>query len=230
MSITMRINGNEVIAENDMTILEVAQQNDIYIPRLCYHPSLGSSHGIKPVEKIYRDDGEYKNDGSGHKDGFSGCRLCLVEVKGQEGLLTSCDTVVEEGMQVDSETDAVKEARRDNLAEILRDHPHACLQCAQNEGCSITQCSTNVPEDERCCPLLGHCELQKIAQYIGIKQDLSKYVFKDLPKHKNEPLFERDTNLCVSCLRCVRACRELRGVDALGFVFNKDKVFVGRNY
>jgi len=114
MSITMRINGNEVIAENDMTILEVAQQNDIYIPRLCYHPSLGSSHGIKPVEKIYRDDGEYKNDGSGHKDGFSGCRLCLVEVKGQEGLLTSCDTVVEEGMQVDSETDAVKEARRDS--------------------------------------------------------------------------------------------------------------------
>jgi len=227
MNITIKINDNEIKAEKGMTILETAEHNDIYIPRLCYHPSLGSSHGQKPVETIFREDGKYQNDGSGPEDGFSGCRLCLVEVKGQEGLLTSCDTVVEEGMQVDSETDAVKEARRDNLAEILRDHPHACLQCAQHEGCSITQCSTNVPEDERCCPLLGHCELQKIAQYIGIKQDLSKYVFKDLPKHKNEPLFERDTNLCVSCLRCVRACRELRGVDALGFVFNKDKVFVG---
>jgi NADPH-dependent glutamate synthase beta subunit-like oxidoreductase len=223
----MRINGNEVKAEKGMTILEAAQLNDIYIPRLCYHPSLGSSHGQKPVEVIYREDGEYRDDGSGPKEGFPGCRLCLVEIKGHKDLVTSCDTVVEEGMEVNSEADTVKEARRDSLAEILRDHPHACLQCAQQEGCSITQCSTNVPEDERCCPLLGHCELQKIAQYVGIRQDLSKYVFKDLPKHKNEPLFERDDNLCVSCLRCVRACCELRGVEALGFVFNKDKVIVG---
>jgi len=227
MSIAMRINGNEAKAEKGMTILEAAQQNEIYIPRLCYHPSLGSSHGLKPVEKIYRDDGEYKNDDSGSKDGFSGCRLCLVEIKGQKDLVTSCDTIAEDGMEINSETDAVKEARKDNLAEFLRDHPHACLQCAQQEGCSRTQCSTNVPEDERCCPLLGHCELQKIAQYVGIRQDLTKYVFKDLPKHKDEPLFERDDNICISCLRCVRACRELRGVDALGFVFNKDKVYVG---
>ncbi len=227
MSITLKINDNEVKAEKGMTILEAAQQNDIYIPRLCYHPSLGSSHGQKPVESVFREDGEYKNDGSGPKEGFSGCQLCLVEIKGKEGLITSCDTEVEEGMEVNSETDAVKDARRNNLSEILREHPHACLQCAQQDGCSRTQCSTNVPEDERCCPLLGFCELQKIAQYIGIRQDLTKYVFQDLPKHNNEPLFESDYNLCVSCLRCVRACRELRGVDALGFVFNKDKAVVG---
>jgi NADPH-dependent glutamate synthase beta subunit-like oxidoreductase len=227
MSITIRINGNEIKAEKDMTILEAAEHNDIYIPRLCYHPSLGSSHGLKPVEKIYRDDGEYKNDGSGPKDGFPGCRLCLVQIKGQKDLVTSCDTKIEQGMEIDTETDAVKEARRDNLSEILRDHPHACLQCAQQDGCSRTQCSTNVPENERCCPLLGHCELQKIAQYIGIKQDLTKYVFKDLPTHKNEPLFESDYNYCISCLRCVRACRELRGIETLGFVFKDDKAIVG---
>ena len=227
MSITLSINGNKVKAEKGMTILEAADQADIYIPRLCYHPSLGSSHGLKPVETIFREDGEYRDDGSGPEDGFPGCRLCLVEIKGHNDLVTSCDTVVKEGMDVDSETEAVREARRNNLAEILKDHPHACLQCAQQEGCSRTQCSTNVPEDERCCPLLGHCELQKIAQYIGIRQDLSRYVFKDLPKHKNEPLFESDYNYCISCLRCVRACRELRGVDALGFVFKKDKAIVG---
>ena len=227
MSISIRINRNEIKAEKGMTVLEAAQENDIYIPRLCYHPSLGSSHGLKPVKVIYRDNGEFKDDGSGPKDGFSGCRLCLVEIKGHKDLFTSCDTVIEEGMEINSETDIVKEARRNNLVEILRDHPHACLQCAQQEGCSRTQCSTNVPEDERCCPLLGHCELQKVALYIGIRQDLTKYVFKDLPKHENEPLLKRDDNLCISCLRCVRACRELRGVEALGFVFQKDKIIVG---
>lgn len=227
MSISIMINGNEVIAEKSMTILEAAEKSDIYIPRLCYHPSLGSSHGLKPVEKIYRDDGEHKNDGSGPKDGYSGCRLCLVEIKGQKDLVTSCDTEIKEGMVIDSETDTIKEARRNNLSKILRDHPHACLQCAQQDGCSRTQCSANVPEDERCCPLLGHCELQKISQYICIKQDLTKYVFKDLPKHKNEPLFETDYNFCISCLRCVRACRELRGIETLGYVFNKEKTIVG---
>ncbi|KYK25493.1 hypothetical protein AYK25_05330 [Thermoplasmatales archaeon SM1-50] len=227
MSLTIQINNTKFTAEEGMTILEVAQLNDIYIPRLCYHPNLGSSHGLKPVESIYRDDGNYRDDGSGPEEGFQGCRLCLVEIKGYENLSTSCDTVVEEGMIIETETKKVKEERRKNLVEILRDHPHACLQCAQQEGCSRTQCSTNVPENERCCSLLGHCELQKIAQYIGIRQDLTKYVFKDLPKHTNEPLFERDYNLCVSCLRCVRACRDLRGVETLGFVFQKDKVIVG---
>ncbi len=227
MSVILKINGDQVKADEGMTILEAADLNDIYIPRLCYHPSLGSSHGEKPVDTIYRDDGEYKNDGSGPEDGFAGCQLCLVEIKGQKDLVTSCDTVISEGMEVNSETDAVKEARRDNLSEILRDHPHACLQCAQQDGCPRTQCSTNVPEDERCCPLLGFCELQKIAQYIGIKENLKKYKFKDLPKHKDEPLFESDYNYCVTCLRCVRACNELRGVEALGFVFNNEKAIVG---
>ncbi len=227
MSITLRINGEVIKAEEGMTILEAAQASEIYIPRLCYHPSLGSSHGLEPVEAVYREDGEFHNDGSGPEDGFSGCRLCLVEIDGRGGLFTSCDTVVKEGMVVNTETEAVKEERRDNLAEILRDHPHACLLCAQQEGCSRTQCSTNVPEDERCCPLLGHCELQKISQYVGVREDLTKYVFKDLPKHEDEALFNRDYNLCVSCLRCIRACRDLRGIETLGFVYRNGKAIVG---
>jgi len=227
MPVTLKINGKEVKADDGATILAAAQSNDIYIPILCYHPSLGSSHGLRPVEVIFREDGEFHNDGSGPQEGFSGCRLCLVQIEGRDGLYTSCDTAIEEGMRVNTETEVVEKTRKDRLAEILRDHPHACLSCAQQEGCSRTQCSSKVPENERCCPRLGHCELQKVAQYIGVREDLTKYVFKNLPKHENEPLFNRDYNLCISCLRCVRACRNLRGIETLGFTYKDGKAIVG---
>ncbi|KYK30433.1 MAG: hypothetical protein AYK23_01080 [Candidatus Proteinoplasmatales archaeon SG8-5] len=227
MSVRMRINDEAVEAEEGMTVLQAADKHEIYIPRLCYHPSLGSSHGLRPVDVIYREDGEFRNDGSGPQDRFPGCRLCLVEIAGRDEPATACDTLVEEGMEVFTETDDIKQLRRDHLAEILKEHPHACLLCAQQDGCSRTQCSTNVPEDERCCPLLGHCELQKVSQYVGVREDLTKYVFANLPKHENEPLFDRDYNLCIGCTRCVRACNILRGIDTLGFTYKEGRAVVG---
>jgi NADH dehydrogenase/NADH:ubiquinone oxidoreductase subunit G len=227
MTVKLTVNGETVNVEEGITVLKAAESADIYIPRLCHHPSLGSSHGQGPVSKITREDGEFVNDGSGPVEGYPGCRLCLVEIKGREGPFTACNTVVEDGMEVATETPDIIGQRKDNLASILKDHPHACLLCAQQEGCSRTQCSTNVPEDERCCPLLGRCELQKVSGYVGVKETLSKYVFKDLPRHEDEALFNRDYNLCVSCLRCVRACNDLRDVGTLGYVFVDGKAFVG---
>ena len=72
MGVVIIINGEDVAAEEGMTILEAADGVEIYIPRLCYHPSLGSSHGLKPVEIVCREDGEFHNDGS--EEEFSGCR------------------------------------------------------------------------------------------------------------------------------------------------------------
>lgn len=96
------------------------------------------------------------------------------------------------------------------------------------KGCSRSQCSTDVPENERCCTRFGHCELQNVVNYIGISPSTPKWIPTDLPILENDPLFIRDYNLCIGCTRCVRACRELRSIGAIGFVYDeKGQVQIG---
>jgi NADPH-dependent glutamate synthase beta subunit-like oxidoreductase/NAD-dependent dihydropyrimidine dehydrogenase PreA subunit len=75
--------------------------------------------------------------------------------------------------------------------------------------------------------LLGHCELQKVVDYIGIREDAPRYTFKGLPTVRDEPLFDLDYNLCIDCTRCVRVCRDVRGIDALGCVYQGSQLIVG---
>jgi NADPH-dependent glutamate synthase beta subunit-like oxidoreductase len=84
-----------------------------------------------------------------------------------------------------------------------------------------------VPEEERCCELFGSCELQRVSQFIGVPQNLPKYKPRELPALTDEPLFDHKTELCIGCLRCVRACRDLREVGALSFVMKDGKPLVG---
>jgi formate dehydrogenase beta subunit len=127
-----------------------------------------------------------------------------------------------EGMMVITENDRIRARRQKNLVPILARHPHACLTCAQQQGCSRSQCSSNVPEKERCCTKFGNCELQKVANYIGIPPDTPRWIPADLPVITDYPLFVRDYNLCIGCTRCVRACRDLRGIEAIGFVYDEN--------
>ena len=179
----------------------------------------------KSIEAIYRGNEKIVSEFSERQ--FEGCKLCLVKVEGQEELVLACCTPVSDKMKVFTDTEQVREERKVQLMHILARHPHACLVCAQKEGCTTEPCSTNVPVEERCCPQFGNCELESIAEYIGIREDTSRYIPQNLPVIKNAPLFSRDYNLCIGCTRCVRACQELRGVGALGFVYKNGEVFVG---
>lgn len=180
---------------------------------------------VKSIEFVYRGNEKIVNEASERE--FEGCKLCLVQVIDREELVLSCCTVVSDGMKIYTENERVQNARKTELMRILAKHPHACLLCAQKEGCTTEPCSTNVPKEERCCPKFGSCELERVAEYIGIREDTPRYVPQDLPTIENEPLFLRDYNLCIGCTRCVRACKELRGVGALGFVYKNGEVFVG---
>ncbi len=220
------IDGKEVKTEAGKTILQAALEADIYIPSLCSHPDLPNFITVKPSEFIYR--GEEKVFSTGEVPELEGgCKLCLVQIEGVDELSFACQTEVGEGMVISTDSPEVQAERKKNLAAILVDHPHACLICPEREGCTREPCSANVPVQERCCPKFGNCELQKVAQYIGIPEDTLGYIPKNLPVLNEDPLFNRDFNLCIGCLRCVRACNSLRGSEVLGFVVQDGKMVVG---
>lgn len=78
----------------------------------------------------------------------AGCRICVVEVEGRRNLAPSCATNCEEGMVVRTHTTRVLNARRTVMEFILSDHPKDCLVCAKS----------------------GNCDLQSLAQYLGIRE------------------------------------------------------------
>jgi formate dehydrogenase beta subunit len=227
-NLAVTINGRPIESPNGKTILEVADSAGIYIPRLCHHPDLPPASDVVWSEFVMQGGTKITSELSAEKAGDRGhCNLCLVEIEGRPEPVNSCITQAEDGMVIETETPNVVQLRKKALSRILADHPHACLTCAQKQGCSRTDCSSNVPVDERCCILLGRCQLEKVSDYIGIPGDTPKYVPKNRPVVKDDPLFDRDFNLCISCLRCVRICRDVRGIDALGAVWKDERAWVG---
>ena len=187
--IKITIDGKDIECKSEDSILNVSLSAGIYIPSLCYHPDLPS---------------------------FGACGLCAVEIEGSKEPVLACDTTVKNGMKIITNSPNLKKVRQEKLARILANHPHACLVCAEKEGCAREPCSLNVPTSERCCVKLGDCELERVADYIGIPEDTPRYKPKNLKKFEDNPYIIRDYNLCIGCGRCIRVCESIRGLKALG--------------
>lgn len=112
--ITITINGQPVVADEGMTILDAAKSHGIYIPTLCYHPDLR-------VEGV--------------------CRICVVDVKGQRLLQPACAYPVSDGMSVTTHSPRVREARKMIVELLLANHPQDCLICGRNQKCELQKLS-----------------------------------------------------------------------------------------
>ena len=110
MTVHITINGKEIEAEKGKTILEVARENDIYIPTLCYH-----SH-LHPI---------------------GSCRLCVVDIEGYPMPMASCTTPVTDGIKVHTNTGRVEKMRRQAMELILVNHPLDCPVCDKGGECRL---------------------------------------------------------------------------------------------
>lgn len=197
------LDGKQIEFEGKKTILEVARENGVTIPSLCDYPELVP---------------------------FSGCRLCLVEIKGKKGYLPACSVYSEEGMEIVTDNPQLKKLRRNILELILSEHPHACLICTEKEYCDEYKSTIRkVGEATGCvlCANNGRCDLQDVVEAVGVDKVNFPAVYRELEVKKRDPFFDRNYNLCILCGRCVRVCRDLRGASVVTFVARGSQEVVG---
>ena len=148
MTVSITIDGRKLRVEEGMNLLEAALQNGIYIPHLCHHPDLPD---------------------------LGSCRLCLVEVEGQEGVHPSCKLQAADGMVIRTRSEQITRLRNLSMELLLAAHPE--------------DCST--------CPKYGKCELQTLIQYMGVSATRMTSRIKGLKMDERNPLLIHDMNRCV---------------------------------
>jgi len=196
------IDNKEIEVEGRKTILEVAREKEIFIPSLCDHSRLTP---------------------------FTGCRLCIVEIKGRRGYPPSCGTYVEDGMEVRTKTPRIQELRRQIMELILSEHPNACLICSEKDRCDEYKSTIRkVGETTGCvlCSNNGRCELQDVVEALNIKEMSLPSLYRNFEIRKDDPFFDRNYNLCILCGRCVRICHEVRGASTVSFIYRGTEAVV----
>jgi formate dehydrogenase major subunit len=197
---TLNLNGKEVAFEPGQSILDVAENNGIEIPTLCY------LKGTTPT---------------------GACRMCLVEVTGARSLVAACTTPASEGMEILTDSERVNRARKLNIELLLASGSHNCLSCESNGNCRLQDLAyrygitdirfpitpqphptetdnTFIIRDFSRCILCGRCV--QACNEVVVNRAIS-YGYRGAESKivagTDQPYFDSD---CVFCGQCVEVC------------------------
>ena len=184
---TFTVNGKTLEAKDGDNLLDVLRKNNIHVPALCH------MSGLFPT---------------------GACRMCVVEVDGQRGLVPSCSCAVNDGMNVNTHTKRVLKARKTIVELLLSNHPDDCLYCDRNKNCELQDLATDYNITER--------------RFVGERNQTNLDI--------SSPSLVRDPDKCILCGRCVRMCtytgcptgghnhcRVSRSVKSVGFSLDLDQ-------
>jgi bidirectional [NiFe] hydrogenase diaphorase subunit len=158
-----------------------------------------SGRDDEPVLKLARENGIFIPTLC-QLDGLSilgGCRLCLVEIKGSSKLAPACATLAQEGLELSTSSERLANYRRLILEMLFTEGNHICSVCVSN----------------------GHCDLQFMAQRLGVDHVRLPYRYPEREVDASHDRFGFDANRCILCTRCVRVCDEIEGAhtwDVMG--------------
>ncbi|MBN2852875.1 MAG: iron hydrogenase small subunit [Clostridia bacterium] len=164
--VNITIDGIKMQVPSDYSVLEAAKEMGVDIPTLCY---------LKGINEI------------------GACRMCLVEIKQARGLQASCVYPVSEGLDIITNSEAIRKARKATLELILSNHDRSCLTCDRNNS----------------------CELQAISDKLNIRElkyegEKTSYLLDDI-SHS----IVRDNNKCILCRRCISMCKNIQTVGVI---------------
>ncbi len=160
--VTLTIDNKTVSVPANTTILDAARTVDIYIPTLCY---------LREINEV------------------GSCRVCAVEVEGVDKLATACNTLVEHGMVVHTNTQRVRVTRKTNVELILSQHVDHCVTCVRS----------------------GNCSLQSLSKAMNIQSVPFRNEITERPWDPTLPIL-RDSTKCIKCLRCVSVCERIQSL------------------
>ena len=160
--INLTIDGIALSVPEGTTVMKAAAQIGIEIPHLCF---------LEGINEI------------------SACKVCVVEMQGKSKLITACNSPVEEGMVIYTNSPKVRQVRRTNVELILSQHDCHCATCVRS----------------------GNCNLQKISNDLGILEIPFKEEVPETPWDHNFPLI-RDARKCIKCMRCVQICDKVQAM------------------
>ena len=165
------VDGREIAAQEGTVLLHACLEKGIYIPNLCFLEEMTESP--------------------------ASCRLCFVEIEGEENPVPSCTVRITKSMAVKTATPAVRSLQRSAFRLLMSVHEIACRPCPANK----------------------RCELQRIARFLGVglKPKGLEICLKEASLVQDHPKLDYHPNRCVLCGRCIQVCRSRHAQPLMTF-------------